>query len=114
MRICLRQIMKVGDDKPKGNCSICIPDKYNKDCEGYIPFNLVEVKMATKLDEKTENRIKIMSEWLQLSFCDTEKALIEIGLSNLEKGMNNANKNKEMQLLSENIYELEESRSTNG
>jgi len=94
--------MKVGDDKKlKGDCSICIPNEYNKNCEGYIPFNLVEVKMTTKLSEKTEKRIKNMSEWLNLSICDTEKALIEIGLSHLEKGMNR-DKNKSVIRFKEN------------
>ena len=45
MTICLRQILKVGDDKKnKGNCSICKADYKNRNCSGYIPFRLFYVK----------------------------------------------------------------------
>lgn len=50
--MCLRQLLKVGDNqKGKGNCSICIADEFNKNCVGYIPLKIFEVKENVKKEK---------------------------------------------------------------
>ena len=50
--MCLRQLLKVGDNqKSKGNCSICIADEFNKNCVGYIPLKIFEVKENVKKEK---------------------------------------------------------------
>lgn len=58
--------------------------------------------MAVKLSEKMQERVKKVSEWLGLSLVETEIAMIEIGISYMEKGMQNGKKqSSKVQLPSE-------------
>jgi len=41
--------------------------------------------MPIKTDERTEERIRKSAEWLKMSYVDTCKALLEIGLESIEK-----------------------------
>lgn len=55
MIVCLRQLQKVGDiQKQKGDCFRCTADKKNRDCPGYIPFNLFKVEEKHNANTKRE------------------------------------------------------------
>ena len=69
--------------------------------------------MAVKLSEKMEKRIKEMSEYLGMSIVDTERSMIEIGLSQME-AKRNAQKSNEMQYPVSDNKKLFTKRATNG
>ena len=46
--------------------------------------------MAAKLSEKMQKRVRTISEWLEMSTVETEIAMIEIGLSIMERKMEHA------------------------
>jgi len=47
--------------------------------------NNKESEMPVKVSPETEERIKKSAEWLKMSYVDTCKALLEIGLESIEK-----------------------------